>query len=174
MTWPILFALCFLYYVIDNFRSRDPKRAAVFAVVLLGFAAQPASAVNVLDQVNFDRVVNHRLNILLPHPTLQAAANESSRRQAARRAMGHTGTMPMGTAEGVGYGRVSPNSFRFTTCFNQPGDYTTSHLYAGAAIVGGYATLSLDNNTSMGAVGSGKSSRSNRKGGLFRRLRGRR
>lgn len=134
----------------------------------------PAGAVDVLDQLN-DQRMRMGLYPLLPDANLQLTAEESARRQSNRGGKsGHTGTLQTGSAEGVGRGRVGP-TFRFGTCFHMAGDYTTSYRYAGAAIVGGYAALSLDKDRSRGAIGSAKKSVSrghgNKRRWLFRRRR---
>jgi len=147
--------------------------------VVLLFDTLTAKAVNVMDQVNRDRM-RHGLYVLIPLATLQAAAEASAQTQARRGRMGHCGTMPMGTAEGVGHGRLNP--FRFRACFHSaayvdrrgryhPDDFTTSHRYGGAAIVGGYTCIVIDKDRNHGAIGSGGGGRGIVRRGLFRRRR---
>ncbi len=143
-------------------------------VVLIAFLAAvmagKTKAADVLDQVN-DQRMRMGLDPLIPDAGLQAAAEAGSQAQARRGSMGHQGTMPSGSAEGVGHGRIGP-PFRFKTCYHRPGDYT-NYRYGGAAIVGGYATLSIDRDRNHGAIGSarsrGRNSGNNRRGFFGRR-----
>ena len=128
----------------------------------------------VLDHVNIERM-RMGLYPLLPDANLQATAAESVRRQAAGRG-GHRGTLQTSSAEGVGSGRIAPGVFSFTACYHSPGDYTTEHRYAGAAIYKGRTCLSLDNDKERGAIGSARNggSRKSRVGLLKRVFGGRR
>ena len=138
------------------------------ALVIVAVLTDTANAVNVMDDLNRYRAARGA-RILIPDAGLQAAAEASAQKQANRRRMGHVGTMPSSTAEGVGHGRLNPFSFR--TCFNRPNDWGNSYRYGGAAIVGGYACLVLDKDRSHGAVGSGSGGRWIVRRGLFRRRR---
>lgn len=148
--------------------------AAIVSVMI-----QFANAENVLDQVNRYRMVVKGKLPYLPDPGLQAAAEAGAQAQASRRRSGHHGTMPSSSSEGSGRGRVGP-PFRFSTCYHSAAytdkrgrrhpDWYSDHRYAGAAIVDGYACLSLDNDRNHGAIGSAGRGRVVRRG-LFRRWR---
>ena len=125
----------------------------------------------VLDHLNFERM-SMGLYPLLPDANLQATAAESVRRQAAGGG-GHRGTLQTSSAEGTGSGRIGEGGFRFSACYHRPGDYTTKHRWAGAAIYKGRTCLSLDNDQQRGAIGSAPNGGSSR-GGILKRIFGRR
>lgn len=150
------------------------KWLLVILVLLCGQGVAGADyprELTVLDHINIQRM-RMGLYPLLPDANLQATAAESVRRQAASGG-GHRGTLQTSSAEGVGSGRIGPGVFKFRTCYNSPGDYTTEHRYAGAAIYKGRAAISLDNDKERGDIGSARNggSRSGR-GGILKRVFG--
>lgn len=160
------------------------KIATAFAMIwvvvwMIAILCSRASAINVLDQLNLTYRIPRGLPPYLPDAGLTAAAEAGAQAQARFRSASHHGTMPSGTAAGAGHGQIGP-PFKFRTCYNREAyrdkrgrlhpDWFSNHRYAGAAIVNGYAELSLDNNRNRGAIGSA-SRKIFRRRGLFRRRR---